>query len=224
MGCKAAFFDRDNTLCRADERIRTQTRQYISEWAGGAFRFAPDAPGRAFDMACCPPEGLKTVENEKKFYFRYYCALLELSGVTEDIPGRAKRLFELNWCRNAVLFPDTVETLDWFRTNGYLMGVISDTFPSLELTLRGLGIAQYFDCFICSDIVGVMKPEPQIYLAALRAVGASAMDSLYVDDYGVEADGARALGFTAFHIDRTGKDRSEWGITSLLEMVDYAKR
>ena len=48
-----------------------------------------------------------------------------------------------------------------------------------------------------------MKPEPAIYQAALDALGTTAAESLYVDDYNMEAEGARSLGFTAFHIDRS---------------------
>lgn len=76
------------------------------------------------------------------------------------------------------------------------MGVISDTSPSLALTLEAARIGEYFDCAICSDLVGVMKPNCAIYQAALVALGVTAAESVYVDDYDVEADGARDMGFT----------------------------
>ena len=86
-----------------------------------------------------------------------------------------------------------------------------------------MGLADYFSCFVCSDQVGVMKPEPLIYQTALLQLGVSAGESLYVDDYDVEADGARALGFTAFHICRDSEPKRDWDISSLTEMIDFLR-
>jgi FMN phosphatase YigB (HAD superfamily) len=44
-----------------------------------------------------------------------------------------------------------------------------------------------------------------------------------VDDYNVEADGARDLGFTSFLIDRNGSSNDEWAINSLTKMVEFVK-
>jgi HAD superfamily hydrolase (TIGR01509 family) len=63
------------------------------------------------------------------------------------------------------------------------MGVISDTSPSLELSLQQLGIADYFSSFTASSLVGAGKPSPIIFNAALASLGVSAAESLYVDDY-----------------------------------------
>lgn len=69
-------------------------------------------------------------------------------------------MFNELWCNNdRLLFPETVETLEYFRSYGYKMGVISDTSPSLEYTLRQLGIDGYFTSFTASSLVGAGKPE-----------------------------------------------------------------
>ena len=60
-----------------------------------------------------------------------------------------------------------------------------------------------------------------MYQTALDALGVRAEESLYVDDYDVEADGARKMGFTAFHICREGEPKEKWDIASLAEMVAY---
>lgn len=84
--------------------------------------------------------------------------------------------------------------------------------------------AIFFDSYTSSNAVGAMKPNPKIYNAALKSLGVSAKESIYVDDYDIEADGARVLGFTAFHIDREGKLKSQWTIKSLREIVDYVNQ
>jgi HAD superfamily hydrolase (TIGR01509 family) len=94
----------------------------------------------------------------------------------------------------------------------------------LELTLRQLGLEDYFTSYTASSLVGAGKPDPIIYRAALAAQGVTAAQSLYVDDYHVEADGARALGFTAVHLDRRGEARGDWVIRDLRALADYAQR
>ncbi|MDO4354957.1 MAG: hypothetical protein Q4E13_00430 [Clostridia bacterium] len=66
-----------------------------------------------------------------------------------------------------------------------------------------------------------MKPDPRIYRAAL---GVRAEESLYVDDCDVEAEGARALGLTAFHLSRNEPSDGRWRIQTLRQMGEYARR
>ncbi len=215
---KAAFFDRDHTLIHGDPALRTQRAQMIERWSGKAL----DVPQELFSRLLGDRQ-LLTVENEIAFWKLYFTELLRSQGVTEQIGARADALFDAYWLKGGVVYPETKAVLDWFHSQGYRMGVISDTFPSLKLTLEAVGLADYFSCFVCSDQVGVMKPEPLIYQTALSLLGVSAEESLYVDDYDVEADGARALGFTAFHICRETKPKQDWDITSLHQIVEYLR-
>jgi len=114
--------------------------------------------------------------------------------------------------------------MEYFKSNGYKIGIISDTSPSLQMSLEGVGLGKYIDSYSCSDLVGVMKPEPLIYNTALETLGVKASESIFVDDYDIEADGARALGFTSFHINRSGEATGEWVIRSLKEIVDYVEK
>lgn len=213
---KAAFFDRDHTLLHGDPAVKQVRTEMIERWSGKPL----DTPEGLFDRLY---EGrqLMTVENEIAFWRMYFAELLRTQGVTEQLPARADALFDAYWLKGGVVYPETVSVLDWFAAHGYRMGVISDTFPSLRLTLEAVGLDKYFDCFVCSDQVGVMKPEPLIYQTALGLLGVSAAESLYVDDYDVEANGARALGFTAFHVCHDEEVKDEWDIASLSEMVEF---
>ena len=215
---KAAFFDRDHTLIHGDPAAREQRARMIEGWSGKPFVAPEDLFFRVLG-----DRQLLTVENEIAFWRNYFAELLRSQGVQEQIETRADALFDAYWLNGGVVYPETRTVLDWFSTQGYRMGVISDTFPSLKLTLEAVGIADYFSCFVCSDQVGVMKPEPLIYQTALLQLGVSAGESLYVDDYDVEADGARALGFTAFHICRDSEPKRDWDISSLTEMIDFLR-
>lgn len=127
------------------------------------------------------------------------------------------------WYLKKELFPETLEVLSYFQEKGYKIGVISDSPPSLELTMQSCGIHSYFSSFTASSLVGAGKPNPVIFEAALTAQDVSAQESLYVDDYKPEADGARALGFTAFLIDRIGKQKDKWSISNLKQIVTFVE-
>lgn len=225
MKYKAIFFDRDDTLLHRDPELRKVWRRKISAWSGREFgSLSYEQMMALFDRAGYPQNGLKSVDDEIAFWKRYYRELLMENGVSDCLEERTEELHQLTWLKGLQIFPEVREMLEWCRTQGLRMGVISDTSPSLALTLEAAGIGDYFECAICSDMVGVMKPNPKIYQTALDALGVTAEASIYVDDYDVEADGARAMGFTAFHIDRSRPGDGGWRVRSLLDIKDYLER
>lgn len=225
MKYKAVFFDRDGTLTCFNPEKETWRDNTISGWSGKPFVLPYDKMMNLFLLAA---EGrkpwYKNIEDEREFTKRYYRFLLMGEGVTGDIDSRSEMLFSELWCNgDRLLFPETVEVLEYFYQKGYKMGVISDTSPSLEYTLQQLGIAKYFTSFTASSLVGAGKPSPIIFNAALNAQGVRASESLYVDDYKPEADGAREQGFTSFLIDRGADNKDEWTISSLNQLVEFTE-
>ena len=225
MKFKAIFFDRDNTLTYFNqEKVRWQN-ETVASWSGKPLELPYEKMMELFSQAS---EGrtpwYRNLEDEREFFRRYYKYLLLGEGVTEDVDERAGLLFRELWCNNdRVLFPETVEVLEYFHKRGYRMGVISDTSPSLQYTLEQLGVAKYFSSFTASSLVGAGKPSPIIYNAALASLGVTAEESIYVDDYPPEADGARELGFTSFLIDRKGQYGGKWAIASLTELIRFVE-
>lgn len=213
---RATFFDRDGTLVHGDPAAREARRKMIERWSGRPL----DAPEDLF-FRVLGGRRLLTVENETAFWKEYFAALLRSQGIAERVESRAGELFSAYWLRGIIPYPETEPVLRWFREHGFLTGVISDTFPSLRLTIEAAGLGQYFDCYVCSDLVGTMKPDPRMYQTALDALGVCAEESLYADDYGVEADGARALGMTAFHVCRENEPQTDWDVASLAEIVAF---
>jgi HAD superfamily hydrolase (TIGR01509 family) len=225
MNYKAMFFDRDGTLTYFSPEKEKWRDEVVALWSGKPFGLPYDKMMGLFQLAA---EGktpwYKNVEDERAFFKRYYRHLLVGEGITEDLDNRARLLFDELWCNgDRQLYPEVVEVLEYFHAHGYKMGVISDTSPSLEYTLQQLGIAKYFTSFTASSLVGAGKPSPIIFNAALNAQGVTSAESLYVDDYDVEADGAREQGFTSFLIDRSGENHDKWTITSLKQLVDFVE-
>lgn len=225
MKYKAIFFDRDGTLTYSNEEKRKWLVKTIEEWSDKKFEMDYDKMMRLFDMAGYPKNGLKNIEEEKDFWKRYYRELLKAEGINDGIEEKVELLFSELWCNNdKKLYDDVIETMEYFKSKGFKIGVISDTSPSLQLSLENLGLGKYIDSYTCSDLVGVMKPNPLIYITALKSLNVTAEESIYVDDYDIEADGARNLGFTSFHLDRNSKKKGIWVIKSLKEIIDYVEK
>jgi len=226
MKYKAIFFDRDNTLTYFNPEKEKQRNEMIEAWSGKLFDLPYEKMIELFKLSS---EGkqpwYKNVDDERAFFKRYYYHLLVGESVSEDLEKRALLLFNELWCNNdRLLFPETIEVLEYFKSKGYRMGVISDSPPSLEMTLINCGIAEYFTSFTASSLVGAGKPDPIIFNAGLNAQGVTASESIYVDDYYVEADGAREHGFTSFLIDRNNEHSGEWVIKTLTEIIDFVER
>lgn len=77
----------------------------------------------------------------------------------------------------------------------YQIGIISNAAITLRETLTyQFGIIDLFDRIIASSDVGVRKPDPRIYKAALEAFGVEANQSIFVDDLPPNIQGAEEVG------------------------------
>ena len=99
------------------------------------------------------------------------------------------------WCR---LEPGTREALDRLRSGGLRLAVVSNSDGRVEEALAAADLRDYFDVVLDSALVGVEKPDPAIFRAALDALGVAPSQALYVGDlYDVDVVGARAAGMDA---------------------------
>ena len=109
-----------------------------------------------------------------------------------------------NWDQ---ILPGTREALDRIRRK-FRIAVISNADGRIEQVLSRCGIADCFESITDSGIVGIEKPRQEIFVAALKAMKASAEESLYVGDvYSVDYVGARNAGMQAVLFDVAGAYR-----------------
>lgn len=119
------------------------------------------------------------------------------------------------------LFDDTVACLEAIKSRGVSMAVTSNWDATLERTLEAFGLRQYFGIVVASMVVGAEKPAPLIFETMLSDAGAQASDTWHVgDDPIADSQGSRALGMTAFTLDRANKHDSPFVISTLLELVE----
>jgi putative hydrolase of the HAD superfamily len=101
----------------------------------------------------------------------------------------------------------TLAVLDGLRGRGISLGVVSDTSAETPALWPGSPLARRITVTAFSCVLGVRKPDPEIYLAAVRALGVPAADCLYVGDGGGgELTGAAALGMDVVRLRVPGDD------------------
>lgn len=112
--------------------------------------------------------------------------------------------FKSAWNSTLDLNPILPDTLFQRLSKSYKLALLSNTdpihIPYVEATYSFL---RYFPkpVRIYSCVVGVSKPNPLIFRAALQAVRTKATEAVYIDDIAAYVDAARALGCTGiqFH-------------------------
>ncbi len=99
------------------------------------------------------------------------------------------------------LWEDSIPTLRELRRRGLRTAVVSNCDHATRPIVDRLGLGDETDAVILSFEVGVAKPDPGIYLAALEALGGvEPAEAVFVDDQARYCDGARALGIATFLI------------------------
>ncbi len=140
---------------------------------------------------------------QREFWMGFYRDVLAGLG-HEDGLGLAEGLFEaFSDPAGYRLFDDVRPALDELAGRGIKLGVVSNFEPWLEDVLALQGIDHLFAAVAISGKLGVAKPDPEIFRAALKQAGADPAATVHVGDQPVnDVAAARAVGITPVLIDR----------------------
>jgi HAD superfamily hydrolase (TIGR01509 family) len=141
---------------------------------------------------------------------QYREAILHMYGVTQpEHIERGKQILDED-DNNLQFFDGVQKTLFVLKEMGYLLGVVTDTAAPVHVKLswfeRG-GFGHIWDTIISSAELGIQKPDPQIYQAALQQLGLHSAQAVFVGHNALELEGARAVGMktVAFNYDKAAK-------------------
>ncbi len=124
MKYKAIFFDRDNTMTTANPEKVKWRNEIIKSWSGKDYDVDYNKMMELFDRAGYPKTGLKSVEEEIIFFKKYYEELLKEHGIKDNLEERALALHNELWCNSNILFDETIEVMEYFKSRGYKMSGI----------------------------------------------------------------------------------------------------
>ena len=196
---KVIFFDVGYTLDRPASGDWMLTNRFLKE-AGDRLKASSEA-----DIRKAMEAGLRylmenhlvtTVEAEISQFYQFYSILsdaLDL-GLSEKQREEIARDRACNM-ENYLPYPGIREVLGTLSKT-HRLGVISDTWPSIEQQLEYLGISQFLSFQTFSCYLGNFKPDRRMYLDALEKSGVAASEAVFIDDSPRNLEGAAALDIT----------------------------
>jgi putative hydrolase of the HAD superfamily len=112
-----------------------------------------------------------------------------------------------------VLIPGAAELLSGLRGQ-YRLGLICNTGRTpgtmLKIVLQRLGIVDHFDVLTFSDVLGIRKPDPQIFHLTLEQLEVRADRALHIgDNPSTDVLGARQAGMWAVLLGSSGTLQAE---------------
>ncbi len=166
---------------------------------------------------------------EKKV--RQQFAFLQAEHIWNDAPDVCSEKLNtvVNYCHDYALRHITKarEVLAVLRPK-YCMVLVSNFYGNIEAILRDFGLAEYFDTVIESAVVGVRKPDPEIYRLGVKATGCEAKDVTVIgDSYSKDIVPANAIGCRTIWLRGEGWSGEDAGdgatheITTLGDVLNY---
>jgi putative hydrolase of the HAD superfamily len=102
-----------------------------------------------------------------------------------------------------VAIEGAVATVRALKDAGHRLGVVSNAEGRVERDLEGAGFAGLFETIVDSHVVGVEKPDPEIFRIAMERMNVTPETTIFLGDVpAVDVAGARAAGLTAVLLDR----------------------
>jgi len=130
--------------------------------------------------------------------------LRQAGKATGRSPSTARYLRELEHVVRDAPFqraPGALELLEGLREDGYPIGIVSNTIGEpgrfLRPALHAMGFDRYVHTYIFSDEHPWTKPAPEIFRAALDALGEPAERAVHVGDGWADIEGSRRAGYKA---------------------------
>jgi HAD superfamily hydrolase (TIGR01549 family) len=142
-----------------------------------------------------------------------------------DCAEHAQAIQEIMGPNCFALFDDSLQILRVLRKAGFRLGVISDWQRGLAHFCEELGIRTFLDLVVTSGEEGFQKPDPRLFDITRERMGISSSEILHVGDLAADVEGARAAGFSALLLLRSGESAAEGVpvIRNLAEVLSHAQ-
>ncbi|HEX2986815.1 MAG TPA: HAD family hydrolase [Chloroflexota bacterium] len=198
---KAVLFDLYDTLIWLDSERSANWRRQLAAAAGVDLdRFSVAWRRTVNDRMLGKGSGLAGHLSE---------ALSEL-GVPHDAELVAKLVsIERRRLEECVhLYPSTIPVLRELSLRGYKLGLISNISDGASVPITYLGLDLCFDDMILSHEVGILKPDPAIFVLACDRFDVAPAKTIFVADGGFgELDASRGLGIYSVLVEQEHQSR-----------------
>jgi HAD superfamily hydrolase (TIGR01509 family) len=184
MRVKAVIFDLDGTLANFNldyKTVRAEVKSYLIK--RGVPASALSVKESVFEMLRKTEIFARNSGKPKKFL--------------EEVRGEALAMtekYELEAAASTSLMPGALETLKTLRQMNLKIGLCTiNSEKAVNYILTRFGITDFFDVTVPRNKVNQFKPHPEHIETALKALGASANDTVIVGDSITDMQSAKEL-------------------------------
>ena len=203
MDIQAVLFDLDFTLAKpgpdlGPEGYRRMGRRFGLELDPAAYR---EARAKAVEGLHKHPD----FRHDEEIWVAFTERIIRGMGGNSDRAYECALEMTKAWeqAHNFDLFDDAIPVLETLRGYGLKLGLVSNTGRDVDDFLAHHNIR--VDAALSSRVHGKVKPHPTIFRAVLDRLGVPPERAAMVGDSPEDdLEGARALGMTAFLVDREG--------------------
>jgi putative hydrolase of the HAD superfamily len=137
---------------------------------------------------------------------RMWLTLLDFKIADEELALEMGDLFLDMLPTRQLLFPDTLEVLQYLRDKGYQLHLITNGFEKIQHSkLKNSGIDHFFKVVVTSESSNSLKPQKEIFEYALHKTGATTNESIMIGDtLDVDIAGAMNVGMDQVHTNFIG--------------------
>ncbi|MBS0003093.1 MAG: HAD-IA family hydrolase, partial [Thioalkalivibrio sp.] len=105
------------------------------------------------------------------------------------------------------VYPEVPEALAALRRADLRLAIVSNFDARLTAVCAGLDLLPAVDAVLIAAEAGVAKPDAEIFQSAIRRFGVRPVQAVHVgDSWAEDAEGARAAGLAAVHLQRDDHD------------------
>lgn len=224
---KAILFDSGRTLNVPRTGHWFITPNFIKIIDRKDFSYSNEDMDKAMRLACDHINKILLVETEEEEYsiFKefYEIVLREIK-----YPNINNEIIELLARDNVYnddkfLFFDDIDSSLNALKDKYLLGVVSDTWPSLERVFINNDLRKYFSTFVMSSVYASYKAEKVLFKIAIEELGIKPEEAIFVDDNESNLEAAEEFGMIPILIDvyNSQKLKSKYPIiNSISELIE----
>jgi putative hydrolase of the HAD superfamily len=154
---------------------------------------------------------------------QYRVAYLKLFGISEPaLIERGKQILE-DEDNNVHFFDGVKETILELKRRGFYLGIITDTANPVSSKLAWFesgGFGHVWDSIISSKEIGVRKPDPKIYQAALNHLNISPCQAVFVGHKKSEIVGAQSTGMRTIAFNYENGVESDFYIDAFADLLN----
>lgn len=201
---EAVFFDFGDTLATLEP---SKEELFVKSARVAGLKLEVEAVRRAYQIVDFHHKYSSVhVKDRADFYYHYNKLLCEALGISSHFPRFHSELAtNFQEAKQWKLFREVPEVLHNLRNQGITLALVANWDSHLTSLVEQLGIREAFSANISSEIAGVEKPDPAIFLHAAAELSLSVTTDpvLYVgNEYRADVLGARSAGLIPVLIDR----------------------